>query len=156
GDEVWAIAYLREGTAGVAQVLVSGCVAQDWLLKGSDGTFITSAAGNARAQDPLIESFLQSLRGKTSAAFEVKEAAHTAALAAEDGIKAELEQRGFLRSAQTKSLLAALTVGGGVFAVIIGAIRIHVRSVLTNGEAAPPIVLSLAMVAVVVVTFIMA
>jgi uncharacterized protein (TIGR04222 family) len=123
-DEVFAIAYLRGGTTGLAQALLCTATAAEWLVPGPDSSSV--GLREAAPEDPLLLRYYTSLAAAKKILLSHDEARSTAELiaaTAEAELKSQLRAAGLQRS-HGASLREALVIGAsGILVLFVGTIR---------------------------------
>lgn len=121
-----AIAYLKAGTRGVANMLISTAFAAGWLSAEAEQADHVVLGANQAPIEPAHVMLYERLRAFGSSKIAVEQvhgAATAVAESVEMDIVRELEAVGLLRSEQTVRRLRAIVWAAGSLLLTIGAIR---------------------------------
>ena len=129
GEQLWTVAWLRAGTAGVTQALMAHAGAEGWLAT-SDGT-IFSVTTTEPPSDRVAAAFHATLRatggGQSLTAITIYEQASQVAKTYEPQLRHEAQAAGMIRSDAIRGRLTFVMLFAGMIAQAIGVIRISVR-----------------------------
>lgn len=119
-EDVWAIAWLRDGESGVAEALMAAAVASGWVR--GNGTSLTVSSGSPPS-DPILADFHTALSWIGDSYLGIRRAAKGIAQRYAPELRASMARAGFERSRNMRTFVSALIVVAGAAMLFVGVVR---------------------------------